>query len=202
MMVISVVVLASLSVYLYVELQHEKNRGSDLKDKLSSLTEEYHDYKATHYHNNSEYWKAFFHFYYVKQEKQRFGNTSIFFELSDLSWTEPYQEGTFDCGEMSACLERYLENRGWHVKIVGGDSPAEGEEKHAWLLVETSQGKYTPIESVNIEEISQYNRYYDNYFIYEYEFESIQEAIEFNASDFDWWKLDFCPLEYSSIFDD
>jgi hypothetical protein len=179
-LVLLVVILASLCMFLYIELQH---------------------YKSTHSHNDSEYDEALFSFYYVKQEKQRFGNRSLWFELNDYNWAEPYQENVFDCGEMSACLERCLENRGWHVKIVLGDSPTETGRKHAWLLVETSQGQYMPVESTEIELVEEYDRYFDNYFTYDYAFETIQDAIMHNESEFDWWKLDFSPLECTSIFD-
>jgi len=196
-LVLLVVILTSLCVPLYTELQHQRS----LNSQLSSLVTEYYGYKSTHSHNDSEYDKALFSFYYVKQVKQRFGNYSLHFELGDLNWTEPYQEGVFDCSEMSACLERYLENRGWHVKLVFGDSPSGTGVKHAWLLVETSQGQYMPVESTRIELVWQYDPYFDNYFKYDYAFETIQDAIMYNESEVDWWKLDFSPLECTSIFD-
>jgi len=207
-LVLSDVILAFFCVSIYTELQHQRSLNTDLQNQiidannqLSSLVTEYYDYKSIHSHNDSEYDKAFFCFYYVKQVKQRFGNISLHFELGDLNWTEPYQENVFDCGEMSACLERYLENRGWHVKLVFGDSPSGRGVKHVWLLVETSQWQYMPVESTRLELVWPYDLYFENYFTYDYAFETIQDAMMHNESEVDWWKLGFSPLECKSIFD-
>ncbi|MDH5782446.1 MAG: hypothetical protein OEZ35_02085, partial [Candidatus Bathyarchaeota archaeon] len=114
-------------------------------------------------------------------------------ELDSLQWTEPYQAGVFDCSEMSACLEWFLENRGWHVKIYRGDSPFSSGT-HAWLIVETSQGKYMPVESTNLQVVWWSNPNFDDYWEYENKFETIQDATDYSESQFDWWELGFCPL--------
>jgi len=128
-----------------------------------------------------------FDFYYVFPAEQRFGVYDLEDELYGYEWIEPYREGVFDCSEMSAYLEWELENKGWHTLIVVGDSPF-GSGRHAWLLVECEQGKYMPVESTNIEIVWWEDSYFDNYFIYDHEFETIQDALAYSETEFDWWK--------------
>jgi len=135
-----------------------------------------------------------FQFYYVKPEEQKFGVYNLDDELDGLEWTEPYQAGVFDCSEMSACLEWFLENRGWHVKIYLGDTPF-GSGKHAWLIVETTEGKYMPVESTTLRVIWWSDPNFDNYWNYDHRFETIQDAIAYSESGYDWWELGFSPLE-------
>ena len=127
-----------------------------------------------------------FDFYYVKPE-QKYGVYDLADWLEKWEWIKPYEEGVFDCSEMSAYLERKLENEGWHTKIVIGDSPS-GSGLHAWLLVETSNGKYMPVESTTMSVVWWEDPYFDNYFEYDYSFETIQDALEYNETEFDWWE--------------
>jgi hypothetical protein len=127
-----------------------------------------------------------FQFYYIKPE-QKYGVYDLSGYLSQLKWIRPYQEGVFDCSEMSAHLEWKLENEGWHTYIVVGNSPF-GSGKHAWLLVETSEGAYMPVEPTTIEVVWWSSPYFDNYFRYDHEFETIQEALAYSETEFDWWK--------------
>ena len=131
--------------------------------------------------------EARFSFYYVKPPDQKFGVYDLSDELNGLEWMHPYEADVFDCSEMSACLEWYLENKGWHAKIVVGDTPF-GTGRHAWLLVETSVGHYMPVESVTIEVVWWSNPNFDNYWIYDHKFETIQDAIAYNERGFDWWE--------------
>ena len=246
------VILASLNIWSYSDLQKQKNTINDLqveknalliekdallieKDtlqhQLSLLNITYLDYVSTHVHNNTEYDnyvtnhqhtnsehallqaqydfhvtyyvhtqaqydEAFFFFYYVEPEEQKFGVYNLDSDLYGLNWSEPYQEDVFDCSEMSACLEWYLENRGWHVRIASGDAPFGGGY-HAWLLVETSLGHYMPVESTTLEIVWWDDPYFDNYFVYDRELEDIHGAIAYLKYEFDWWKLGYCPLDFS-----
>lgn len=109
-----------------------------LQQQLQSLQQEYDNYETTHSHSNNEfdsldfsfdsyltnhhyidsaYEEMRFYFYYDKPE-QKFGVYELRDEIAGSTWKEPYQEGVFDCSEMSADLERYLENKGWHTKII------------------------------------------------------------------------------------
>lgn len=44
-----------------------------------------------------------------------------------------------------------------------------------------------PVESTTIEVVWWDDSYFDNYFEYDYSFETIQEALEYYESEFDWW---------------
>jgi hypothetical protein len=126
-----------------------------------------------------------FDFYYVKP-KQKYGVDELADWLGRWEWLKPYQAGVFDCSEMSAYTEWKLENEGWHTLIIVGNCPfATG--KHAWLLVETSTGKYMPVESTDISVVMWADPNFDKYFEYDHQFETIQQALAYNQSEFDWW---------------
>jgi hypothetical protein len=127
-----------------------------------------------------------FNFYYVKPE-QKYGVYDLSDWLSRWKWIRTYQEGVFDCSEMSAYLEWKLENEGWHTYIIFGDSPFSSG-KHAWFLVETTSGKYMPVESTTMSVAWWDSPYFDNYFTYEHQFETIQDALSYSETEFDWWK--------------
>ena len=162
--------------------------------EYDSYVDDHLSYVQDHLYTNSEYDEACLSFYYVKPEEQKFGVFNLDDELDGLEWTEPYQAGVFDCSEMSACLEWFLENKGWHVKIYQGDSPF-GSGTHAWLIVETSEGKYMPVESTTLSVVLWSDPNFDNYWIYDKKFETIQDAIDYSESGFDWWELGFSPLQ-------
>ena len=123
---------------------------------------------------------------YWKPE-QKFGVDELRNELKDLEWKKPYEEGVFDCSEMSALTERHLENKGWHTIIVVGNSPFSSG-RHCWLLIETSSDKYMLVETTNLEVVLWSSPYFDNYFEYDHSFETIQEALAYSETEFDWWK--------------
>jgi hypothetical protein len=127
-----------------------------------------------------------FDFYYVKPE-QKYDVNKLSDYLARWRWIRPYEEGVFDCSEMSAYLEMKLENEGWHSVLVTGDSPFSSG-KHAWILVETEAGKYMPVESTNMGVVWWADPHFDAYFTYEHRFETIQEALNYNEADFDWWE--------------
>lgn len=164
------------------QIQNLNSQIGDLQREIFSLENEIRRL------NSSIRDEALLFFYYSKPFEQKFGVYDLRDELQGLEWTEPYQEGVFDCSEMSACLEWYLENAGWNASIVLGDAPF-GEGYHAWLLVETSTGQYTPVECTTIGIVWWDNPYFDNYFIYHYRFETIQEAMSNFKFEFDWWEI-------------
>ena len=100
--------------------------------------------------------------------------------------TTIYVSGEFDCSQMSAFVERKLENEGYHTVIVTGEAPF-GDGKHAWLLVETTEGKYMPVEATIYSIIYWSSPYFDEYFEYEFKFETINEALQYSPSEFNWW---------------
>lgn len=173
-----IVVLAVSNVWFYVELQNQ----IDLRARA------YDGGVAERQYANLESEKTPFFFYYVKPVEQRFGVYNLDNELDGLEWAQPYEAGVFDCTEMTAYLERYLENQGWHARIVLGDSPF-GSGRHAWLLVETSEGKYMPVESTKIEIVWWSDPNFDNYWTYDHKFETINEASSYSETAFDWWTV-------------
>ena len=128
-----------------------------------------------------------FQFYYASLTKQRYGVYDLEEYLNRWQWTEgTYVSGEFDCSEMSAYLEWKLENEGYNTLIVSGDSPF-GPGRHAWLLVQTSVEGYMPLEATTYSIIYWSDTYFDNYFVYDYQFENIQEALDYSPNEFDWW---------------
>jgi len=130
-----------------------------------------------------------FEFYYAGLTKQRYGVDKVESFLDGWYWiTGTYAEGEFDCSEMSAYIEWRLENAGFHTIIVTGQSPSNPEAKHAWLLVETSSGKYMPVEATEYALVKWQNQYFDQYFDYDHSFETILEALDYQYDDFNWWE--------------
>jgi len=128
-----------------------------------------------------------FQFYYASLAKQRYDVDDLEEYLDRWEWTEgSYVEGVFDCSEMSAYIEWRLENEGYHTYIVCGESPSGGGY-HAWLLVETSEGAYMPVEATEYEVVWWSNPYFDNFFEYDYLFETIHDALDYSYGEFDWW---------------
>ena len=172
---------------LNIELNDWIMKCHSAEDDLTLLRFQYSDYVASHKHTNEEYEDAKFSFYYVnKPDAQKFGVEMLASEIKRLKFEEQYQEGVFDCSEMSANLEWWLENNGWHAKIIVGDCPFSSGY-HAWLLVETSNGKYMPIEATTIEVVWWEDSNFYNYFKYDHCFETIQEALAYSETSFDWW---------------
>jgi len=131
--------------------------------------------------------RAKFQFYYASLTKQRYGVSDLEEYLNRWQWTEgAYIADEFDCSEMSAYLEWKLENEGYNTVIVTGDSPFS-VGKHAWLLVQTSNEGYMPVESTTYSIVYWSDIYFDDYFVYDYEFENIKEALDYSPHEFDWW---------------
>lgn len=153
-------------------------------DWLQSLTDEQQsEIQAL----EEEVERAEFQFYYASLAKQRYGVSDLEEYLNRWEWTEgAYVADEFDCSEMSAYLEWKLENEGYNTVIVTGDSPF-GVGKHSWLLVQTSTEGYMPLESTTYSIVYWWDVYFDNYFEYDHQFESIQEALAYSPNEFDWW---------------
>ncbi|MCW3976804.1 MAG: hypothetical protein NWE77_02605 [Candidatus Bathyarchaeota archaeon] len=173
-----IIILAVSNVWFYAELQGQIGLRARAYD--SNVVESQY--------TNSEGAETPFFFYYVKPELQKFGVHSLDNELEGLKWSRQYDLGLFDCTEMTAYLERYLENNGWHAQIVVGDTPF-GPGRHAWLLVETSEGSYMPVESTTIQIVWWSAPSFDNYWVFDYRFETIGEALSYSETAFDWWTV-------------
>jgi len=137
--------------------------------------------------NNLEYEieRVRFQFYYASLAKQRYVVSDLEEYLNRWQWVEgSYVSGEFDCSEMSAYLEWKLENEGYNTLILTGDSPF-GVGKHAWLLVQTSVEGYMPVEPTTYSIVYWWDTYFDNYFVYDQQFENIQEALDYSPNEFD-----------------
>ncbi len=136
---------------------------------------------------NKGYEEGEFDFYYVKPQ-QRYGVDDLEEYLRRWQWAEgAYVANKFDCSEMSAYMERELENEGYHAIIVIGEAPFGGG-RHSWLLVETSVGEYMPVEPTAYSIVYWQAISFDNYFVYDYRFETIQDALEYQPDEFNWWE--------------
>jgi len=130
-----------------------------------------------------------FRFYYASLAEQRYGVDDLKEYLDRWEWSEgAYTGDVFDCSEMSAYLEWKLENEGYHTVIVAGEAPW-GNGYHAWLLVEVEPEGYMPVEATTYDLVGWDDPSFDNYFVYELEFENIQDALEYSYEEFDWWEF-------------
>jgi len=157
------------------------------KFALDSLNSRSHP-SNTNYPNNTSY--NIPPQYYVGAPRKYFDEVQ---NLNDLQkdvtkvvWSKPYQEGVFDCSEMSAYMERSLENLGWHTVICVEDESWLGGP-HAWVLVEVRPSVATPVECTKPSVVWGDNSHYSDYFKYDHEFEAIQQAMQHSPSEFDWW---------------
>ena len=174
---------ANLSQQYASELEETKRQltASALENELelAKLTEHY----------TAEVEEAKFYFYYASLARPQYGTSDLRDYLSMWQWVPgAYKHGKFDCSEMAACLERNLEIVGFRTRIIAGDDPSGSGEKHAWLLVETSPDKYMPVEATAYAMVEHGNPNLDNYFVYDYDFGTIQEALEIGPTEFNWWE--------------
>jgi hypothetical protein len=170
------------------ELDQTKTALSQMAAKVNTIEEKISNlqFQSTTEDNNAELDKFFLR--YAKPE-QEFGVYNLDYFLKHYQWVKNYQADVFDCSEMSACTEWVLENAGFHTIIATGNSPDGNFGKHAWLLVEVEQGKYMPVEATATSPYIVWwdNAFYSNYFKYEHQFETIQDALKYNTAEFDWW---------------
>ena len=131
---------------------------------------------------------ARFQFYYASLSKPRYGVSDLVDYLDRWKWIDRgYVANEFDCSEMSAYLEWRLENEGYHSIIVTGDSPRGGGGEHAWLLVQVSEEEYMPVEATVFSVVYPWDTCYYKYFVYDYGFETIYEALDHSPDEYDWW---------------
>lgn len=128
-------------------------------------------------------------------------------EQTGQNWQKLYDKGTFDCSGMTACLEYFLENKGFTVRIASGNTKSGGN--HAWLFVyegdewrvieATILFKPNPggivlndmvAEALGVRSVS-----YEDYHSPEHMYENIYEAMyDRPRSDYDWWNS--CPFKW------
>lgn len=124
-----------------------------------------------------------FAFYYANDVRQRYGVDDLESYLNRWQWIEgAYVANKFDC------IKRRLKNEGYHAIIVAGKCPWDSTQRHAWLLVETSEDKYMPVEATQYRLVKWGNPYFGAYFEYDHSFETIYDALEYNYNEYKWWE--------------
>jgi len=177
-------------VALEANVSQLQGENADLEEETISLGHEL-DNLESKYERDIAYYKreveeAEFSFYYVPAS-QRYGVDDLEEYIQRWKWKEgAYVLGKFDCSQMSAYLEQKLENEGYNTIIVAGDSPFSSG-KHAWLLVELEEGTYMPVEATAYSIVYWSSPYFDDYFEYEHRFDTIQEALSYSPTEFNWW---------------
>lgn len=176
--------------------------STDLQSEVDDLTEEIDDLEWKVWNLELEIWdleyemelleqiaeENKFEFYYASLVQQRFGIDDLEEYLDRWEWIiGTYKEDIFDCSEMSAYIEWRLENEGYHTYIAVGETPWEDDTYHAWLLVETSEDAYMPVEATVYDLVSWSDPYFDNYYDYDQLFETIHDALYDYPDEFDWW---------------
>jgi len=165
----------------YLELKSTEQQLAATHNQLTRCEAQVNYYMA-------EVERAKFTFYYASLTKQRYGVDDLEEYLGRWQWVEgAYVAGQFDCSQMSAYLEWKLENEGYHTVIVAGEPPG-GDGKHSWLLVETSDDHYMPVEATTYSIVYWWNPHFEEYFVYDYEFEMIHQALEYSPTEFNWWE--------------
>ena len=124
---------------------------------------------------------------YYKYSKMNLGELGYpgLTKLAQNGLVSPYQEDKFDCSEMAAYMEWYLEKYGFNASICVSDN-FEGSGGHAWVKVDTVDGRVAHIEPTAKRDII-----VDSYPDYGYErpdrvYKSIYEVG--NIKEFDWWE--------------
>lgn len=100
--------------------------------------------------DGKEIWMYLFYYVPPLETKRKYGLEALENELKGLEWVREWRADVFDCSEMSAYLERYLEIEGWHTYIAVGKNPT-GAGNHSWLIIEVYSGKYIPVEATTIK---------------------------------------------------
>jgi len=108
--------------------------------------------------------------------------------LKRIEMPHKYEPYVFDCSEMSAYVEWYLENRGYNATLVGTD-------RHAQVVVYDVSGRAYVIGcTLNPPRVMGYK----TDFTYKNEWEDIYSACAYNRYEWDWWKKvgnDYSPID-------
>jgi hypothetical protein len=121
---------------------------------------------------------------YYKYSKMNWGELGYpgLTKLAQNGFVSPYQEDKFDCSEMAAYMEWYLEKYGFNTSICVSDH-FDGSGGHAWVKVDTTDGKVAYIEPTAKRNIIVTDPKYESLDMI---YESIYEVE--NINEFDWWK--------------
>lgn len=111
--------------------------------------------------------------YYISVER-KYGLENLK-EVLNFQWLKSYEPNVFDCSEMSAFLEYWLERKGFNTDIVLNST-------HSWLVVEVQPGKWVHVEATGISPsiISEKN--------YIRRLKDIYDAMSYFRDECDWWE--------------
>jgi len=110
---------------------------------------------------------------YYKIVQRSYGREKLNEALS-IKWLKQYEENIFDCSEMSAFLEYWLENKGFNTDIVTNAD-------HSWIIVEVEPGRWVHVESTGSKP------YITGENSYNHRFKDIYQAMKYMSDDYDWW---------------
>jgi hypothetical protein len=110
--------------------------------------------------------------YYLVRERI-FGRDNLTRAIS-FRWLKSYEANVFDCSEMSAFLEFWLERYGFNADIVA-------DHTHSWVLVEIEPGNWIAVEATGYEPSIMPWRKYNN------RFKDIYMTIQHYSEEYDWW---------------
>ena len=116
--------------------------------------------------------------YYLDVEKGNKNISELIETLKEIKYPHGYKETVFDCSEMSAYTEWYLENKGFNTVICANETWG-----HAYVRADIN-GQIVNIECIppiRITDYEKYNHPEDTY-------ANISEALDSNYPwEFDWW---------------
>lgn len=92
-----------------------------------------------------------------------------------------YVRDNFDCSEISAYAEHWLEAHGINTKIV-----ANTQIRHAWLICQLESGEWVPVEPQDGENCVITDPF-SSYFVYDVILDDIYEAMSVSQFEWDWW---------------
>jgi len=130
-------------------------------------------------------------------------------DLGKLPWS--YEAAYFDCSEMSAIVELYLEMSHFQTVIIVGSNPEAQGAGHAWVVtyVRDPEYKAIPVEATTLsipeptgnlfgEPPNQTVMNYEDFLDNGWTLRDIYEAITYEPDDFDWWNS--YPVSINELF--
>ncbi len=116
--------------------------------------------------------------YYIPEERQNKSISELRAVLTEIEYPHSYKENVFDCSEMTAYCEWFLENRGYKTVICTNET-----WRHAYVRVENLDEGFVYVECVPPIHITNDTRYAEPEGIYE----DIEDALKDYPYEFDWW---------------
>ncbi len=110
--------------------------------------------------------------YYIPVDR-KYGMDNLKDALN-FQWLKSYEPNVFDCSEMSAFLEYWLERKGFNADIVLNST-------HSWVVVEVEQSNWIAVEATGISPSIIPEKKYNH------RFKDIYDAMSYFRDECDWW---------------